>query len=95
MIFVERRHTPVKKTVLSKRLVKSKAALLELSLNDVNDKAGFPKGSGYIYRLFGRDNVQLDTINRIARVLECPARDIIEEIEVRSPSLALAGVAGD
>lgn len=86
----------MKKTVLSKRLVKSKAALLELSLNDVNDLAGFPKGSGYIYRLFGRENVQLNTINRIARVLECPARDIMEEIEAGSTQpFALAGVGAN
>lgn len=87
----------MKKTILSKRLVKSKAALLELTLNEVNDRAGFPKGSGYIYRLFGRDNVQLDTISRIARVLECPVRDIIEEVEANGAGhtqpLALAGAA--
>lgn len=68
-----------KKTVLSGRLVKSKAALQELSLNELNDKAGF--GTNYIYRLWDKDKVTLESVNKIASVLGCSACDLLEEVE--------------
>jgi hypothetical protein len=71
----------MKRTVLSERLVRSKAALIEKTLNEVSEAAGFAAGSGYLYRLFGRDNIQLNTVNRIARVLGCGACEILEEVE--------------
>lgn len=71
------------KTVLSERLVKSKAAYAQKSLADVNKESGL--GNGYIYRLWNSDKVMLDTINRIAAVLECKACDLLEEIEVEVP----------
>jgi DNA-binding Xre family transcriptional regulator len=68
------------KAVLSERQVKSRAALLGMSVLAVNDKAGF--GTNYIYRLWGKDTVTLETVNRIAMVLECSVCDLIDEIEV-------------
>jgi DNA-binding Xre family transcriptional regulator len=67
------------RTVLSGRLVKSKAAYLRISLDEVNKRAKL--GKGYIYRLWGRDTVQLSTLNKIANVLGCKVSEILEEIE--------------
>ncbi len=69
-----------KRTVLSDRLVKSKAALKGIPLSRVNTEAGF--GPNYIYRLWGTDKMQLSTINKIADVLGCKACDLLEEVEV-------------
>lgn len=73
-------------TVLSERLVKSRAALLGKPINQVNDHAGL--GPGYIYRLWNTEKVQLSTVNKIAHVLECKACDLLEEIEVNEDNLA-------
>jgi DNA-binding Xre family transcriptional regulator len=67
------------RTVLSGRLVKSKAAYLEISLDEVNKRAGL--GTNYIYRLWGKDSVQLSTLNKIANVLGCKVNEILEEVE--------------
>lgn len=69
----------MKKTVLSGRIVKSRAAFQEISLTDLNNKAGF--GPNYIHRLWGKDTMQLSTINRIAGVLGCRVHDLLEEID--------------
>jgi DNA-binding Xre family transcriptional regulator len=69
----------MKKTILSGRIVKSKAAFLGISLSDLNDRAGF--GSNYIYRLWDRDKVTLESVNKIASVLGCKACDLLEEVE--------------
>jgi DNA-binding Xre family transcriptional regulator len=71
------------RTVLSERQVKGRAALLGMSVLAVNEQAGF--GSNYIYRLWGKDTVTLETVNRIATVLGCGVCDLIEEIEVPEP----------
>lgn len=71
------------KAVLSERQVKSRAALLGMSVLAVNDKAGF--GTNYIYRLWGKDTVTLETVKRIATVLGCSVCDLIDEIEVAEP----------
>lgn len=75
----------MRKTVLSGRLVRSHAALIEKTLMEVNAAAGFPPKSSYIYRVFGSDKVQLSTINRVARALGVRACDILEEVEEENP----------
>ena len=72
----------MRKTILSSRLVHSRAELLEKSLLSISRAAGLPTKAGYIYRLLGRDNVHLSTVNRIALALGCSVCDILEEIEV-------------
>ena len=67
------------KAVLSERQVKGRAALLGMSVLAVNDKAGF--GTNYIYRLWGKDTVTLETVSRIATVLGCSVCDLIEEVD--------------
>jgi DNA-binding Xre family transcriptional regulator len=67
------------KAVLSERQVKSRAALLGMSVLAVNDQAGF--GTNYIYRLWGKDTVTLETVKRIATVLGCSVCDLIEEVD--------------
>lgn len=67
-----------RKSVLSGRIVKSKAALAGMSLTEVNDKAGF--GTNYINRLWDKDKVTLESINKIAQVLGCKACDLLEEV---------------
>ncbi len=67
------------KSVLSTKKMKSKATLLDKSLEDVAKEVGL--GHGYIYRLGGKDTMSLNTINRIAQALECSACDLIEEVE--------------
>ncbi|RIK43690.1 MAG: hypothetical protein DCC55_04975 [Chloroflexi bacterium] len=71
----------MRKTILSRRLVKARAAMIDKTLMEISAAAGFPPASGYIYRTLDRDNVQLSTINRIAAALGCSARDILEEVE--------------
>lgn len=71
------------RTVLSERLVKSRAAYVQKTLADVNKESGL--GNGYIYRLWNSEKVMLDTINRIADVLGCKACDLLEEVEVTVP----------
>lgn len=85
----------VNKTVLSERQVKSRAALIGMSVLAVNEKAGF--GSNYIYRLWGKDTVTLETVNRIAKVLGCTVCDLLEEVKVDEQAeypkvVALVGV---
>jgi DNA-binding Xre family transcriptional regulator len=67
------------KTVLSERLVKSRAAYLQKSLTEVNKETGL--GDGYIYRLWNTDKMMLDTVNRIAAALNCQACDLLEEVD--------------
>lgn len=76
----------MKRTVLSKRLVNSRAALLGMSLLDVNEAASF--GTNYIYRLWGKDGISLETVNRIADVLDCDACDLLEVVNVEEGALA-------
>ena len=71
------------KTVLSERLVKSRAAYIQKSLADVNKESGL--GNGYIYRLWNSDKIMLDTINRIADALDCKSCDLLEEVEIAEP----------
>ena len=81
-----------RRTVLSGRLVKSRAALLGKSLQDVNNEAKF--GTNYIYRLWDRETVTLETINKIADVLNCEACDLVEVIEVEAEMAAPEGAQG-
>ena len=67
------------KTVLSERLVKSRAAYVQKSLAEVNAESGL--GHGYVYRLWNSDKVMLETVNRIAAVLGCKGSDLLEEVE--------------
>lgn len=73
------------KSVLSTKKMKSKATLLDKSLEDVAKEVGL--GHGYIYRLGGKDTMSLNTINRIAQALECSACDLIEEVEEGSETV--------
>jgi DNA-binding Xre family transcriptional regulator len=72
----------MRKTILSRRLVKVRAAMIDKTLMEISAAAGFPPASGYIYRTLDRDNVQLSTVNRIAAALGCSAGDILEEVEM-------------
>lgn len=76
-------------TVLSERLVKSRSAMLGKPINQVNDEAEL--GPGYIYRLWNTERVQLSTVNKIAKVLECRACDLMEEIETEGASTGGTG----
>ncbi len=69
-----------KKLVLSGRLAKAKAAMAGITLTEVNDRAGFSKN--YVGRLWNKDNMQLSTLVRIAKALECSVCDLLEEREV-------------
>ena len=79
VIFLPQKEDIMKKTVLSKKLTEIATIRQDKTLVRVNDEAGF--GPNFIYRLWGRDNIQLSTVNRIANVLGCSACDILEEIE--------------
>jgi hypothetical protein len=75
----------MKNSVVSSRKTKSYAALAGLTLNELNDAAGF--GNNYIYRLWGSDSVNLVTLNRIAATLsahgvDVRAADLLEEVDV-------------
>lgn len=72
-------------SVLSDKRVKGYASFAGVTLEQINAEAGF--GPNYIYKLWGRDNIQLSTINRIVAVLrthgvEVSACDLLEEVEV-------------
>ena len=67
------------KTVLSERLVKSRAAYLQKSVAAISEETGL--GNGYIYRLWNTDKMMLGTVNRIAEALDCTARELMEEVE--------------
>lgn len=67
------------KTILSSRKMKSQAALIEKSLEEVSMEIGL--GHGYIYRIGGKDTMSLNTINRIAQALGCSVGDLIEEVQ--------------
>ena len=56
-----------RKIVVSERKVKSRAALLGITLGELNEKAGF--GEHAIYRMWGKDRITLNTLNRISNVL--------------------------
>lgn len=64
------------KTILSERKVKSRAALMGMNAQQINNEAGF--GPNYIYRLWGSEAVTLATINKIASVLKCDACDLLD-----------------
>ncbi len=75
----------MKISVVSDRKTKSYTALAGLTLNELNDQAGL--GNNYIYRLWGRENVEIATLNRIVAVLrshgvDVSACDLLEEVEV-------------
>jgi len=74
------------RSVLSAKKMKSMAALLGKSLEDVAGEVGL--GHGYIYRIGGKDTVSLNTINRIARALKCSACALIEEVEDGAETVA-------
>ncbi len=66
------------KTVLSERLVKSRAAYLQKSLAEISKETGL--GNGYIYRLWNTDKMMIGTVNRIAEALDCKACELLEEV---------------
>ena len=66
------------KTVLSSRKMKSRAALIDISMEDAAQVAGL--GVGYIYRIGGKDSMSLNTIGRIAKALRCEVCDILEDV---------------
>ena len=66
--------------IFSQRLLKSQAALAEMTIQEVNERAGF--SPNYIHRLYGRENIQLNTINRIAHAIGCHSSDLMEEVEI-------------
>lgn len=68
-----------RKIVVSERKVKSRAALLGMTLGQLNEKAGF--GEHSIYRMWGKDRMTLNTLTRIANVLQCDIADLLEESE--------------
>lgn len=68
-----------RKIVVSERKVKSRAALLGMTLGELNEKAGF--GEHSIYRMWGKDRMTLNTLTRIANVLGCDIADLLEEAE--------------
>ncbi len=75
----------MKISVVSDRKTKSYAALAGVSLTQINAEAGL--GNAYIYRLWGRENVEIATLNRIVAVLRShgvgvSAADLLEEVEV-------------
>src|SRR4051812_34152294 len=71
----------MKKAVLSKKLIERAAIRIDkTTLVKINEEAGF--GPNFICRLWGRDNIELSTVDRIANVLGCSACDMIEEVEV-------------
>lgn len=69
----------MKKIILSERKTKSQAALAGISLTKINEETGL--GSGYISRKWGKGNVSLDTVSRIADAIGCSPLDLIEEVE--------------
>lgn len=80
-----------KRTVLSERKTKAAAAMIGVTLEHVNEQAGL--GVAYVSRKWGRDNIELSTINRIANVLGCSACDITEEIDDAPAALPPAPAA--
>jgi len=70
----------MRKLIFSERKTKSEAARIGMLLVEVNKEAGL--GAGYVSRKWGKDNVELETINRIADVIGCSPMDLLEEIEV-------------
>ena len=75
----------MKTSVLSENKVKGYTNFAGITLEQVNAEAGF--GPNYIYRLYGRDNIQLSTINRIVAVLrnhgvDVSTSDLLEEVHV-------------
>lgn len=64
-------------TVLDKTKVQIKAIEAGKSLLQINDEAGL--GNSYIYRCFNTGNIQLATIDAIARALGCSVCDLLTE----------------
>lgn len=71
------------KTVLSSKKMKIRAATIEKSLEEASKEAGL--GHGYIYRLGGKDTMSLNTLDRIAKALQCSVCDLLEEVEEVKP----------
>lgn len=68
--------------VFSGRQAKAKAALKGQSLESLAQAAGF--GHGYVYRLDQRQSVTLETVNRLAAAMGCPAADLLEDVKPES-----------
>lgn len=71
----------MKKYVLSERKTKSVAALAGLTLTELNVKAGL--GASYMSRKWGKDNIELSTVNKIAAAIGCSTIDLLEETEAQ------------
>ena len=69
-----------KRTVLSKKLVRIKAAERGMSVRQVGQAAMMAGKSDYIYRILGKGTPQIQTVGRIAEALGCSICDILEEI---------------
>lgn len=72
-----------KRMVFSERKTKAAAALAGITLDDVNERAGL--GIAYVSRKWGRDNLELTTLNRIADAIGCSAVDLLEEVAGDAP----------
>jgi hypothetical protein len=68
---------PKHKWVASTRLVRSKAALLDMTLSDVSDKIWTP-GTGYIHKALDNPRIQLVTVAAIAEAVGATVPEIIE-----------------
>jgi DNA-binding Xre family transcriptional regulator len=66
------------KSVLSRRLVKRRAALADRTVRQVGIDAGFK--NTYIYQILDSDGVTLTTLNRIAGALDCNVADLLEVV---------------
>lgn len=68
------------KMILSRRLVRAKAAMLDKTLEEVGEAAGMRPGQNYIYRVLDSDGVTLRTLDKIAQALGCEICEIIERM---------------
>ena len=82
----------VRRMIISERKVKSRAALLGITLGELNEKAGF--GEHAIYRMWGKDRITLNTLNRISNVLGCDIADLLEEAEAEDRRILSADRLG-
>lgn len=71
----------IRTTIFSERLLRSQCALRGLTLRELNDQV-FKPGNNFIYTLLNKERINVKTINRIARVLECSVCDMLEEIDL-------------
>ena len=67
-----------RRTILSKKLVQKQGIDKEMSLAQINDKAGLT--TNYIYRILDDDRMQLSTLNQIALALDCSVCELLEEV---------------